>query len=34
MKCKIIGNEMQNVGAMGPQKPLITQIIASHVKLN
>jgi hypothetical protein len=25
---------MQNAGTMGPPKSLITQLIASHVKLN
>jgi hypothetical protein len=34
IKCKIIGNQMQNAVAMGSLKSLITQIIASHVKLN
>jgi hypothetical protein len=34
IKCKIIGNQMQNAIAMGPLKSLTTQIIASHVKLN
>jgi hypothetical protein len=34
IKCKNVDKQMQNAIALGPLKSFITQIIASHVKLN